>query len=74
MKAIFDAGTAGQCALAPAVTLTLETNPAGLDGRIGTTGAFAPAPISQSVPPNSMQTIGVTDKQVKNGIGYGFVN
>ena len=61
-------------ALAPAVTLTLASNPAGLDGRIGTAGGFAAAPISQSVPPNSMQTIGVTDKQVKNGIGYGFVN
>lgn len=56
------------------VTLTVATNPTGLQARIGTTGSYAAAPISQQVPANQTQTISVTTPQfvTATGIGYSF--
>jgi hypothetical protein len=56
------------------VTLTVVTVPAGLDARIGTTGAFAPAPVSASVTANTSVPVAVTDPIVSNGTGYRFIN
>jgi len=60
------------CGAAPAVTLTVATNPAGLDGRIGAGGAYSATPIAQQVPPNQVQTISVLDPQMRNGTGFRF--
>jgi uncharacterized protein (TIGR03437 family) len=56
------------------VTLTVATNPTGLQARIGTTGSYAAAPISQQVPANQTQTISVTTPQfvTATGTGYSF--
>ncbi len=62
------------CGAAQNVTLTVATNPQGLDARIGTTGAYAPAPLTRQVPPGQTQTVSVTDNQVRNGTGYRFTN
>jgi hypothetical protein len=56
------------------VTLTVATVPPGLPARIGTSGAFAPAPISAPVPANSNQTVTVNDLQVVSGTGYRFAS
>jgi hypothetical protein len=58
------------------VTLTVATNPTGLQARIGTSGVYAAAPISQPVPANQTQTISVTDPQfvLSTGTGYSFTN
>jgi hypothetical protein len=62
------------CAAAANVTLTVATNPTGLQARIGTTGSYAAAPISQQVPANQTQTISVTTPQfvTVTGTGYSF--
>ncbi len=56
----------------PGVTLTVATNPSGLVARIGTSGAFTPAPLAQEVPAGQTQTVSVTDPQVVNGTGFRF--
>jgi len=57
---------------APAnVTLTVATNPTGLQGRIGS-ATYAAAPISQQVPANQTQTISVTDPQFVTAAGTGY--
>jgi hypothetical protein len=58
---------------APAnVTLTVATNPTGLQARIGTTAAYAAAPISQSVPANQTQSVSVTTPQYVTATGTGY--
>ena len=60
---------------APAnVTLTVATNPAGLDARIGASGAFTAASVSASVAANTSVPVAVTDPITKNGTGYRFAN
>ena len=54
------------------VTLTVATNPTSLQGRIGTSAAYAAAPISQQVPANQTQTISVTDPQFVTAAGTGY--
>ena len=56
----------------PGVTLTVATNPSGLVARIGTSGAFTPAPLTQEVPAGQTQTVSVSDPQVVNGTGFRF--
>jgi hypothetical protein len=60
------------CGPAAAVTLTVLTSPAGLDARIGQSGAYAAAPITQQVPPGQTQFISVTTPQIRSGTGYRF--
>ncbi|HYL77082.1 MAG TPA: LamG-like jellyroll fold domain-containing protein [Bryobacteraceae bacterium] len=62
------------CAPAQNVTLTVATNPTGLQARIGTSASYAAAPISQQVPANQTQTISVIDPQfvAAAGTGYSF--
>jgi len=62
------------CGAAQNVTLTVATNPQGLEARIGATGAYAPAPLTQQVPAGQTQSISVTDNQFRNGTGYRFTN
>src|SRR5450759_1540297 len=58
---------------APAnVTLTVATNPTGLQARIGATAAYAAAPISQSVPANQTQTVSVITPQFVTAAGAGY--
>ena len=56
------------------VTLTVATNPAGLDARIGSSGAFAAASVSASVAANTSVAVAVTDPITRNGTGYRFTN
>jgi uncharacterized protein (TIGR03437 family) len=62
------------CAPPQNVTLTVATNPAGLMALIGTSGPYAPAPITQQVPPNQTETVSVTTPQfvASAGTGYSF--
>ncbi len=56
------------------VNLTVATNPAGLETRIGTSGVFAPGPVTLPVAPNSTQTIAVSNPQYLAAArtGYSF--
>jgi uncharacterized repeat protein (TIGR01451 family) len=54
------------------VTLTLASDPTGLQVRIGSSGAYSTAPISQAVPANQLQTISARDPQFSSGLGTGY--
>lgn len=56
------------------VTLTVTSNPVGLNVRIGTSSAFAPGPISQQIPANQSTTIEAAGTQVLSGTGFRFAN
>jgi hypothetical protein len=54
------------------VTLTVATNPTGLQASIGASGPYMPAPISQQVPANQTQFISVTTPQFVTAAGTGY--
>lgn len=56
------------------VALTVASSPAGIGVRIGSSGGFAPGPITQQVPTGQPQTVAAVDFVVLNGTGYRFNN
>jgi uncharacterized repeat protein (TIGR02543 family) len=77
VQSIFASGSFGKCrTIQPQAVLTVQTNPAGLQGLIGTSGSYTTVPVSQNIPVNSTQTVSVPAQQFDStsGIGYVFDN